>query len=59
MKCRKKGHFSKCCQTKGAGNFAKSSKVIKPPADRMQRINEWEESSNDSIVEDDKFVLSI
>ena len=28
MKCGKKGHFAKCCQTKGAGNLAKSRKVI-------------------------------
>ena len=31
MKCGKKGHFAKCCQTKGPGNFAKSRKVAKPP----------------------------
>ena len=35
MECGKKGHFAKCCQTKGAGNFAKSRKVIKAPAQRI------------------------
>ena len=27
MKCGKKGHFAKCCQTRGAGNFAKTEKL--------------------------------
>ena len=59
MKCGKKGHFAKCCQTKGAGNFAKSRKVIKAPAQRIQRIDEWQDSSSGSKVEDDKIVLTI
>ena len=36
-KCGKKGHFAKCCQTKQAGTFSKSRKVIEPPAQRIQR----------------------
>ena len=59
MKCGKKGHFAKCCQTKGAGNFAKIRKVIKAPAQRIQRIDEWEDSSSGSVLEDDKIVLTI
>ena len=59
MKCGKKGHFAKCCQTKGAGNFAKSRKVNKAPAQRIQRTDEWEDSSSSSVVEDDKNVLTI
>ena len=59
MKCCKKGHFAKCSQTKSAGNFAKSRKVIKAPAQRIQRIDEWEDSSSGSVVEDDKIVLTI
>ena len=31
MKCGKKRHFARCCQTKGAGTFAKSRKVATPP----------------------------
>ena len=59
MKCGKKGHFAKCCQTRGAGNFAKSRKIIKAPAQSIQRIDEWEESSSGSIIEEDKIVLTI
>ena len=59
MKCGKKGHFAKCCQTRGAGNFSKSRKIIKPPPQRIQRIDEWEESSSGSAIEDDKIVLTI
>ena len=52
----KKGHFAKCCQTKGAGNFAKSRKIAKPP----QRIDEWSDSENEgSIVDEEKVVLTI
>ena len=59
MKCGKKGHFAKCCQTKGAGNFAKSRKVAKPPQ-RIQRIDEWSDSENEgSIVDEEKVVLTI
>ena len=58
IKCGKKGHLAKCCQTKGAGNFAKSRKVIKAPPPRIQRIGEWDGSSN-SAKEDDKIVLTI
>ena len=60
MKCDKKGHFAKCCQTKGAGAFAKSRKVAKPPQ-RIQRIDEWSESSpgEESMVDVDKIVLTI
>ena len=43
MKCGKKGHFAKYYQTKGAGNFAESRKVMKPPQ-KIQRIDEWSES---------------
>ena len=59
MKCGKKGHFAKNCQSRGAGTSAKSRKVAKPPR-RLQRIDEWDESSNDidSVVEDDKVVLA-
>ena len=46
MKCGKKGHFAKCCQTKGAGKFAKSRKVSKQPQ-RIQRSDEWSESENE------------
>ena len=59
MKCGKKGHFAKCCQTKGAGNFAKSRKVIKTPAQSIQRIDEWEDSSSGSMIEEAKIVLTI
>ena len=55
---RKKGNFAKCCQTKGAGNFAKSRKVTKAPAQSIQRIDEWEDS-NGSMIEEDKIVLTI
>ena len=58
IKCGKKGHFAKCCQTKGAGKFAKSRKVIKAPPPRIQRIDECDRSSN-SAIEDDKIVLTI
>ena len=58
IRCGKKGHFAKCCQTKGAGKFAKSRKVIKAPPPRIQRIDEWDSSSN-SAIEDDKIVLTI
>ena len=59
MKSGKKGHFAKCCQTKGAGNFAKSRKVAKPPP-RIQRIDEWSDSENEgSIVDEEKVVLTI
>ena len=44
MKCGKKGHFAKCCQTKRAVAFTKSCKVAKPP-ERIQRIDEWSENS--------------
>ena len=59
MKCGKKGHFAKYCQSRGAGTSAKSRKVAKPPR-RLQRIDERDESSNDidSVVEDDKVVLA-
>ena len=59
MKCGKKDHFAKCCQTKGAGNFAKSRKVIKSPQQHKQRIDEWDESSKESTTGDDKIVLTI
>ena len=59
MKCGKKGHFAKCCQTRGAGNFAKSRKITKPSSQRIQRIDEWEESSSGSAIEGDKIVLKI
>ena len=58
MKCGKKGRFARCCQTKGAGTFAKSRKVAKPPQ-HIQRIDEWSESSGESIVDDEKVVLTI
>ena len=51
MKCGKKGHFAKCCQTKGTGNFAKSRKVMRPPQQQIQRIDEWDESSKDPSIE--------
>ena len=55
----KKGHFAKYCQTKGAGNFAKSRKVAKPPK-RIQRIDEWSDSENEgSIADEEKVVLTI
>ena len=54
----KKGHFAKCCQTKGAGNFARSRKLAKPPQ-RIQRIEEWSSSENEvSIVDEEKVVLT-
>ena len=59
MKCGKKGHFAKCCQTRGAGNFAKSRKIIKAPAQSIQRIDEWEDSSSGSMIEEDKIVITI
>ena len=55
---RKERKPGKVLPKKGAGNYAKSRKVIKPPAQRIQRTDEWEQSSNDSIVED-KIALSI
>ena len=59
MKCGKKGHFAKCCRTKGAGNFAKSRKVAKQ-SQRIQRIDEWSESGNGgSLVDEEKVVLTI
>ena len=58
MKCGKKGHFARCCQTKGAGTFAKSCKVAKPPQ-HIQRIDEGSESSEESIADDEKVVLTI
>ena len=60
LKCEKKGHFAMCCQTRGAGTFAKNRKLAKPPQ-RIQRIDEWDESSkhNESILVDDKVVLNI
>ena len=54
----RKSQFSKCCQTKGAGNFAKSRKVIKSPQQHIQEIGQWE-SSKESTTEDDKIVLTI
>ena len=59
MKYGKKGHFAKCCQTKGAGNFSKSRKDTEAPAQRIQRVDEWKDSSTDSVVVDDKIVLKI
>ena len=59
MKCGKKGHFAKCCQTRDAGNFAKNRKVTKAPAQSIQTIDEWEDSSSGSMIEEDKIVLSI
>ena len=59
VKCGKKGHFAKCCQTRGAGNFAKSRKIVKAPAQSIQRTDEWEGSSSGSIIEEDKIVLTI
>ena len=59
MKCGNKGHFAKCCQTRGAGNFAKSRKVTKAPAQNIQRIDEWEDSSSGSMIEEDKIVSTI
>ena len=44
---------------KGAGNFAKSTKVMRPPQQQIQRIDERDESSNDSTIEEDKLVLTI
>ena len=58
MKCGKKGHFARCCQTRGAGTFAKNRKVAKPPQN-IQRFDEWSESREDSIVDDGKVVLTI
>ena len=59
MKCGQKGHFAKCCHTKGAGNFAKSRRVAKPPQ-RIQQIDEWSDSQNEgSIVDEKKVVLTI
>ena len=56
MKCEKKAHFAKCCQTKGAGKFRK---VAKKPQ-RVQRIDEWSESENKgSIVDEEKMVPTI
>ena len=54
MKCGKKDHFEKLCQTKGAGNFPKGRKVLNSPQQQIQRIDEWDESSNESTTEDDK-----
>ena len=59
MKCGKKGHFAKCCQARGAGNFAKSRKVTTAPAQSIQRIDEWEDSRSGSMIEEDKIVLKI
>ena len=59
MKCGKKGHFAKCCQTEGANNFAKSRKVMRPPQQQFQRIDDCDESSNDSTIEEGKLVLTI
>ena len=54
----KKGPFRKMLPNKSAENFAKSRKVIKAPPPRIQRIDEWDSSSN-SAVEGDKIVLTI
>ena len=59
MKSGRKSHFAKCCQTKGAGNFAESTKGIRAPAQKIQKLDEWEDSSSCSVVEDDKIVLTI
>ena len=59
MKCGKKGHFAKCCQTRGAGNFTKSRKGTKAPGQSIQRIDEWEDSGSGSIVEEDRIVFTI
>ena len=60
MKCGKRGHFAKCCQTREAGVFAKSRKVAKPPQ-KIQRIDERSESENEegSLVDEEKVVLTI
>ena len=59
MNCGKKGHFAKCCQTRGAGNLAKSRNVTKAPAQSIQRIHEWEDRSSGSMIEEVKIVLTI
>ena len=58
-KFRKKGHFAKCCQTKALKSPPRSRKVIKAPAQRIQRIEEWVDSSSGSVVEDDKIGLTV
>ena len=57
MKCGKNGHFAKCCQTRGAGTFAKSRKVAKPPQ-RIQRIDESSQGEK-STMDEEKAVLTI
>ena len=59
MKCGKKGHFAKCCQTRGAGKFTRSRKGTKAPGQSIQRIDEWEDSGSGSIVEEDRIVFTI
>ena len=54
MKCGKKGHFAKCCQTKGAGNFAKKNRKLAKPPQRIQRIDEWSDSENEGSIVDEK-----
>ena len=58
MKRGKMGHFAKCCQTKGAGNVAKSRKIMRPPQQQIQKIDEWDESCNGFTTEEDKLVLT-
>ena len=59
MKCGKKGHFAKCCRTKGTEIFAKSRRVIKARAQRIKKIDEREDSSSVLVVEDEKIVLTV
>ena len=56
---RKKGHFAKCCKTKGAGNFAKSRKDTKSPQQHIQRIDDRDESGYESTTENVEIVLTI
>ena len=55
----RKRHFAKCCQTKGAGSFAKNQKVARA-LQKIQRIDEWFDSSNDNepVTDDEKILLT-
>ena len=56
----KEGPFRKMLSNKRCRRLRKKRKaVFKAPAQRIQRIDEWEDRSSSSVVEDDKIVLTI
>ena len=56
---RKEGTFRKMLPNQRCRKFCKNRKVTKPPAQSIQRIDDWEDSSSGSIVEEDRIVLTI